>query len=145
MPPKFSSLVPEGFSYPSSILTLRIGNRVICMFQSIMGQVAKRASVLKRRKSKNKMDASSSSTTTIASDGNTATTNATTMTMSVSTMATATITTTASTTSNVVTSSSERRGSEGDLVYYIEEPKSGNFTFSRRSSVGLKFAENSRS
>lgn len=55
-----------------------------------MGQVAKRASVLKRRKSKNKMDAPPS---TPAECNNTAT--------------------------------STRRGSEGDVVFYIEEPKAG--------------------
>lgn len=58
-----------------------------------MGQVAKRASVLKRRKSKNKMDAPPS---TPAECNNTATTATTT-----------------------------RRGSEGDVVFYIEEPKAG--------------------
>lgn len=61
-----------------------------------MLQVAKKASVLKRRKSRNKMEPPSQSTT-----GSTAECN------------------------NAITGSSTRRESEGDVVFYIEEPKAG--------------------
>ena len=91
------------------------GFTILFIFQSIMGQVAKRASVLKRRKSKNKMDSSPS---TITPDNT-----ATTMTVSASPTAQATHTATTTTTTST---SSGRRGSEGDMIFYIEEPKAGN-------------------
>ncbi|XP_065213038.1 potassium voltage-gated channel subfamily KQT member 1 isoform X2 [Planococcus citri] len=73
-----------------------VQNRV----NSIMGQVAKRASVLKRRKSKNKMDAPPPSTP--AECNNTAT---------------------GAASSGTSAATATRRGSEGDVVFYIEEPK----------------------
>lgn len=79
-----------------------------------MRQVAKRASVLKRRKSKNKMESSSSTPTDFA---NTATTTTTTESTSA--------TMTATTTTTIDGSNDARRDSEGDLIFYIEEPKAG--------------------
>ncbi|XKL60275.1 hypothetical protein PGB90_001291 [Kerria lacca] len=76
--------------------------------RSIMGQVAKRASVLKRRKSKNKMDSSSSSTVTECN--NTAS-------------AVAHRTTNAGVSVTTNNPNAARRGSEGDLVFYVEEPR----------------------
>lgn len=77
-----------------------------------MGQVAKRASVLKRRKSKNKMDSSSSSTVTECN--NTAS-------------AVAHRTTNAGVSVTTNNPNAARRGSEGDLVFYVEEPRAGKY------------------
>lgn len=91
-----------------------------------MGQVARRsASVLKRKKSKNKMDAScvtpSMSSSSVPQEFNGGST----------TVAQTIICGPAgSTSTNVVAASSStdatRRGSENDLVFYIDEPKAGN-------------------
>lgn len=62
--------------------------------QSLMLQVAKKASVLKRRKSKNKMEAPQQVPPTPGPPEY---------------------------------NNSGRRDSEGDVVFYIEEPKAGNY------------------
>ncbi|KAI5693745.1 hypothetical protein M8J75_005037 [Diaphorina citri] len=69
--------------------------------KSILTQVAKRASVLKRRKSKNKMDAPSASSQPAGAAS------------------------AASTTTGADCNNAQRRDSEGDVVFYIEEPKAG--------------------
>ncbi|KAI5715005.1 hypothetical protein M8J77_008899 [Diaphorina citri] len=82
--------------------------------KSILTQVAKRASVLKRRKSKNKMDAPSASSQPAGAAS------------------------AASTTTGADCNNAQRRDSEGDVVFYIEEPKAGTPNRVRREGRCLQ-------
>ncbi len=90
-------------------------------FQSIMGHVAKRASVLKRKKSKNKMDTCASPPVTTAATAECSNTQSS---VSQATNSAAASVGSAEMVSSV-SANTTRRDSENDLVFYIEEPRAG--------------------
>ncbi|RZF34271.1 hypothetical protein LSTR_LSTR010245 [Laodelphax striatellus] len=92
--------------------------------KSLMLQVAKKASVLKRRKSRNKMEPPSTTQSTITSVGGGASLNA----LAPSAAANA-----------------NRRESEGDVVFYIEEPKAGTPNRVRREGGNRGFTSQTSS
>ncbi|XP_057339884.1 potassium voltage-gated channel subfamily KQT member 1-like isoform X3 [Microplitis mediator] len=107
---------------PSGQPSTPLGKLICVKKMSLMIQVAKKASVLKRRKSRNRMETQSSQTPTLPS-----------------------IMTSGSGTGASTQTENQRIDNEGDVVFYMEEPKAGTPNRARRDNRGSLFTSQTSS